>query len=436
MVQWSIVHTTNKINVNNNKILCNSTCCYPRVKSQINGNNGEATNTDDVRERARDRAQDKRIAQLTKAVERLSATKTKSKKKGKRPKRDMNVRNPFPGIQTNKDYAVERPINHPDPVVISAVAQLSPFKVPRGVSSILHNPHPSQKFTARALTSFTVPVNLEGMLTVSPSVCSDVGALSCFGFYGTRANLTNQDVSHTSYASGVLVLTSASTNTPYAASVLSGHDYKWRCVSIGVRVRNTSAAVSRFGVLKYLVDSTHTLSDYQAGETVGGLATKMDSSHKTVRTNMASQPDVEIAVPGDLFPYNREWFQTDSAGLDEAAYFPLHHGAIKQSAAGARYAWGCLLIQFPSVATAQSYDLEIVEHWEVSGSAIETLHTPSAGHSMVSETIRSVAQQALHQHSMIPHMSFKDVVKGVASAAQHKSALKLAAPLAAAISLI
>lgn len=437
-----------KMNIERNRCSClvSSSCCYPQIRSQLNGANGEATNSDDVKKGARDRKQDTKINELTRVVTKLLARGPSSlvpKKKKKKNRQTSSYAhaevykgNPFPGIAQSSSLAIARPINHPDPVVVSAVAQLSPFQVPRGVASLLTEAVPSQKFTARALTSFTVPANDLGYLSIAPSVCSDATANSAFGFAGTSSELAAQTLALETLATGVTYLGNVSSNTPYSAATLAGNDYKWRCVSVGVRVRNTSAAVSRFGVLKYLLDNTHTLSSYNDSETINGLISKMDSSHKTVRRNMAMDPDVEIAVPGEIYPLNRQWFEASTSSLEESSFYPMHAGVIRKTSGGNHYAYGCLGIVFPAVSTAQSYDIEIVEHWEVQGAPIETLHTPSSGHASVSETLRTIVSQAHHQHSLMPQLSFRNILKGVSSAVHHRSALKQAAPLMAALSLI
>lgn len=407
----------------------------------MNGANGEATNTDDLQKSKRDKRQDARISQLARAVQKLSV-RSKPKKKAKKNKnKNKNKsqafsRSPFPGIPSNS-YATERPVNHPDPVVVSAVAQMSPFKIPRGIASLMTDAIPSQKFTARAILSFTPVASDESVISVCPSVSADPGASSGVVWQGTRAELTAQTLVATTLATGVALNTFAS-NTPYSAAVLAGSDYKWRLVSAGFRIRNTTAAVNRSGVLRYLVDTSHTLSDYSDAVTVGGIASLLDSSHKTVRKNMSMEPDIEIVLPGETYVNNKSWFSADTSSLSsESAFWPTHRGAVRQAPPSATYyTWGGIIVILPAMSTAQSYDIELIEHWEVSGSAIETLHTPSASHSVVSETMKTIVQQAHHQHSLTPSMAFKDVVKGVTYAEHHKSALQQAAPLLTAVAML
>lgn len=417
-----------------------SSCCYPK-NSQLNGNNGEATNTDDLNRSRVDSVQNKRIATL----ERRIANLPKQKKEGKKNNKPRNSSkknsgskvhyraNPFPGIATVSDMDVQPTVVHRDPTVISAVSQIAPFRVPRGVSNLLTNCMPSQKFTARALFTISPSVYAETILIPSPSIASDSTYKSLYALSGTRPVLSTQLFNATVVAAGVFSA-SAVSNTPYAAATLAGNDFRWRLVSCGLRVRNTTSAVNRQGVIKWNVDHESLLVDYSNGTmTYGGLADALDSSHRTVRRNMASQPEADIVLSGQLYESNVAWWTATSVA--EAAFFPLGKADVN-TIATSMFRNGAGVILLPAVSSVQTYDLEIIEHWEIHGTSIETLHTPSGSHDMCANTLSAIVKQAHHQHAMTPSMALHDVVKGISFAEHHKAAIKDAVSVAAAIAIL
>lgn len=417
-----------------------SSCCYPK-NSQLNGNNGEATNTDDLNRSRVDSVQNKRIANL----ERKLASLPKQKKEGRKKNKTQNSskknggstvhyrNNPFPGIATVSHMDVQPTVVHRDPTVISAVSQIAPFRIPRGVSNLLTNCKPSQKFTSRALYTISPAVNAEAVLIPSPSIASDSTYTSLYSFSGTRAALSTQLFNAASPAVGVSVHSTVS-NTPYTAATLAGNDFRWRLVSCGIRVRNTTSAVNRQGVIKWNVDHEGLLVDYSNGTTTyGALAGALDSSHRTVRRNMASQPEADIVLSGQLYDGNVTWWNATNVG--EAGFFPLGSGDVC-SLTGYMFRNGAGVILLPAVSTVQTYDVEIVEHWEVHGTSIETLHTPSGSHDMSANTLSAIIKQAHHQHAMTPSMALHDVVKGISFAEHHKAAIKDAVSVAAAIAIL
>lgn len=439
-----IVKSIFKSNLNNNitRIVCQSSCCVPKV-SQINGAQGEATNTDDLKKT--DQRQNRRLKQLEDRINRLSLSAKKSKpnkKKNSRPKVRKSGSNPFPGIPSPSEMDVQPTIVARDPTVTSVVSQIAPFRVPRGVANILQKTLPSQKFTARGLLSYTPGANTETIMCITPCIASDSNGKSAFLFTGTRAALAGQLFSANTLAASVSHRT-ATTNTPYTLAVLGGGDYQWRLVSCGVRIRNTTAAVSRQGVIKTILDNKYTLFDYTNGNTTySDVCNAIDANHRVVRRNMATHPEQDLVISGQLFNYNVDWRSTGSvtyAGAMDSDIWPLGtrlSGSNVAAIGSGSFAIGPAWILFPSTPIDQSYDVEIVEHWEIHGSAIETLHTPSGGHIASSDLVHSIVAQAHHQHGLTPSLALHDVAKGVAFAEHHKAALKDCASVAAAIAML
>lgn len=440
-------HRTFKLNLTHNTttITCPSSCCVPKV-SQINGAQGEATNTDDLpaRNMSVDKRQNVRLTRLENKLSQLTVVKKNALRKKKRRGINNNRPNwkrmggPFPGITDNSPMDIQPAVVHKDPTVLSAVAQLAPFRVPRGVVNILQESQPSQKFTSRCLLSLSPAVSSETILAICPCIASNAAAASLMAFTGTRTNLSSQLLQQITYSSGVTGI-SASTNTPYTDTVLSGNDYSWRCVSAGLRIRNTTAAVNRQGVVKWFVDYKGTLAPYtESTLSYGTIAANIDASHRTVRRNMATHPEADVVISGQLF--NTQWKQagTGSSLTNDGTYWPLvNNGQLSYLGNTPNImAVGAAFVLFPAVSAAQTYDLEFIEHWEVTGSPIETLHTPSGAHSLSADTLHSIVSQAHHQHALTPSMALHDVAKGISFAEHHKAALKDAASVAAAIALL
>lgn len=409
-----------------------SSCCVPKV-SQINGNAGEATNTDDLKKQ--DRRQNVRLSNIERRLATLTLKKKKNTKKGKKTRLPSQKGFPFPGIPNNSSMDMSPPIAHKDPNVINTVAQLSPFRIPRGVANLLEKAQPSQKFTARCLTSISVPASQECLVFISPCVCSDSAARSLTAFSGTRANLASQPLSTATAISGV-TFSAASSNTPYTASVLAGSDFSWRLVSAGIRLRNTTAAVNRQGVVKFITDYEGVISPYGSTVNMDSLISAIDANHRTVRKNTANEPDTELTLSGQLYSANVSWYKADTADiLAEASFYGCGHGPVcNQGSSG--YRAGGAMVVLPLVGTAQSYDFEVIEHWEVHGSSIETLHTPSSSHSLAAEAVSNLVKHAHHSHSQTPSLSLAGVAKGISFAEHHKTAIKDAGSVAMALAML
>lgn len=402
-------------------------------KSQLNGANGEATNSDDVNKKV-DRTQNKRIQALEQKMRNMSVRQGK-KKKSNRQKKPQAV-NPFPGIPKNRTFNQDKHITF-EPTSASIVAQVSPFRIPRGVAGVLSSAKPSQKFTARAIATITVAANANGLFFISPCIAQDANLLSALCYFGTPSALSAQTLAATTYASGVSA-TGMSTNTPYSSGVLLGGDYTWRLVSAGVRIRNVTAPVNRQGVLKYIVDYPETVINYQDGTTtMGSVLTSVDSNHRTVRRNLGVQPDIDITIPGSSYLIKDTWVCDPFPPSGGQGYWPL--GASKQTVYNTPSSSYCpvgAIAIFPAVSVQQVYDVEIIEHWEVNGSAIETLHTPSPSHGLAADLVGSIISQSHHQHAMNPEKDIHEIAKGVAFAQHHKAALKDAACVASALVML
>lgn len=359
-----------------------------------------------------------------------------STKKTTRSTAKRSPSNPFPGIPSVSELDAQPVIVSNDPCTTNIAGQINPFRVPRGVISGLKKARPSQKFTARALASFTIPANEVGFITVAPCICSDSTMASARAFSGTLTNLNNQVRSLTTLASGVTIQAHAVSNTPYPFATLKGKDFSWRCVSTGARVRNTTAAVNRQGIAQQFFDHNHTLVTYTDDFSIGQLVIAMGSNHRTVRKNLVSHPEMELVMGDSTYAY-ADWQEiASSSALPETSTSAFAYTNQCQLVSSVVTGVGAGYFVLPQTAVAQSYDIEIIEHWEICGTTIETLHTPSSSHAQAEELLGNVMKQAHHQQALTPSMALHDVAKGVVYAEHHKAALKQAGEVAAALALL
>lgn len=349
----------------------------------------------------------------------------RTKRKGNKTKssRRSNPPSTFNSVP-DVTFESEPPLQRATPIQASVLSQVAPFRIPRCVASVLTGARPSQKITARAVASALLPTTGSLIFNISPCIASDFTSMMCLGYTG--AGTAQMWAAALNPANTKLT---ASTNTPYTSSTLSSGDYKWRLVSSGVRLRNTTAPVQRQGVVRYLVDYGHDLLDYANLDavSVSGIAADIAANHKTVRVNSSTNPTIEIATHTLR---DGEWVASADGMFYNRASPELN------SASGEAFYSGPVWISITAASSQQTYDIELIEHWEIAGSAIETLHTPSPTHSMAAQTIKSIAEHSHHQHSMQPHVSFASVVKGAVRLEHNKEAMRDASIVGTALALL
>lgn len=405
----------------------------PRRCSTLNGNNGEATNTDDIKKGV-NQLQNRRLAKIEATLRSLSLAK-KVKRKQRKAKSTRRRETERPSGSTfsavpDVGFDSAPPLQKASPIQASIISQVAPFRVPRCMASCLTSARPSQKISARALGSFSLATTERLILNLSPCIASDL--VSMFG-YISQSTGGNQV-----WSTGTLTAgnrgTSATTNSPYTQSTLSNGDNRWRLVSAGLRLRNTTAPVSRSGVVRYLVDYSYDLLNYDNldSATINAIVADVNASHKTVRVNSSTHPTIEIALHNTR---NDDWSSRVDvlgcyySGMDNGA-----NGTVPVITT--QFYPGPVWVHIDYPATAQTYDIELIEHWEVSGSNIETLHTPSPSHAMAANTIRAIAEHSHHQHALQPHLSFASVVKGAVQLEHNKEAMRDASIVGTALAML
>lgn len=380
-----------------------------------------------------DKQQNKRLSRLESRLSSLSVKKSNAKRKSKKGgKRHRISKYAEPGAIVNASSLTTNAV----------VAQIAPFRVPRASASLLTDALPSQKISARGLMSVSVANGSALLINVCPCIANDITKVSAYALTCPTANQSDATSCFTSSTVGNVPVncTSATaiTNTPYSTATLQGEDYKWRLVSNGARLRLTTPMINRGGVLKYLVDHPFSLMEYGTINYVvlSQLISAINSSHRTVRVSLSEKPEVEIAAP-NMF---EAWTNVDTNGTTAARLWSgsgianIRLGGTTSTAVGGLGPMWILMEN--TTGATQSFDMEIIEHWEVHGSVIEPLHTASASLHAAHELTKSIVAHAHSQHSTTPHLSFAQVVKGVAKLEHNKAAMQDVSAVAPALALL
>lgn len=331
------------------------------------------------------------------------------------------------------------------PTQASVLAQVAPFNITRGVASVLKLPRPSQKITARAIGTILVTNGQNMLLALSPCVANNTTWCSAIAWCGnsTQLGAATSTLVSTYVGTGWPSVTPTyfTTNTPYPAATLGDGSYNWRLVSSGIRIRNTTSVFNRGGVVKTFIDSTANVLPNEAATsyTFQSIINTLNANHKVVRYNSASVPDVEVCVP-HCESTDGAWFSATSQD-DPKLWYAATAGSGGSIAGGTtstyKGAFGPAYVFFENATgSSQSFDVEIVEHWEINGSSIEVLHTPSPSHANAYDLLHNVANSAIHQHSQSPHLSFHSIVKGAVKMEHNKAALQDASCVATALAML
>jgi hypothetical protein len=313
-----------------------------------------------------------------------------------------------------------------NPLVNCIRAHIHPEKIEYGTASGLTIPRPSQKFTARALSTVVLATTEDIMIGISPSIANDLSYPSAVVWKGTNLQFQNATSTFTSSTVGAnpagTTLIPINTNTPYNAATLDDGNSSWRLVSAFIRVRYTGAAQYQNGTCKFFDDLQGQV--LEVGETttltLAQLTTRLESNHGTIRKNINSSPVCEFVIAGmdhrgmegswstDLNPCVNDWSAVRCGGTTStlllgqpASYLYLQNGG----------------------GATVSYDIELIEHWECRGTLMEMLHTPSTAHASVCSSVLAIAQAARKSHAQEPSKSFGTIFKAVSSTIHNKAAM-------------
>jgi hypothetical protein len=423
------------------QVVVESKCCNRfSARSQLNGANGEATNSDDV---------SSKNSELVKLTKELAKIYIKEKKKGKavkKPSKNKKGTRIANGAPTSRAmFNVGENLFHHSPgvqqlkgVAACVAAQFAPFDIPRGIANVLSEAIPSQKFSSRGYVTVSLAAGQKMFGFGCPNIYSDATNPSLVVATGTQAAVDGCAPFGTA-AAGVTAR-SIVTATPYNSTTLINGRAEYRLVSHGMRIKCTSNAMNRGGSLIYLVDTNETfLSSSDSSATCLTLDDRMQGTVKSVRVALASQPVIEITcphrAPGGTGPDAQPgWADTASIGFYDASVsgtltgvnLPTSTGAFGQS----------YFVYLNGTGVTQTFDIELVEHWEVIFPGAEQLATPSVSHNHAAEAVRNIVHQAHQTHANHPTLSLKSVVKTVASMAHNKEVVSSIIGIGSAIAAL
>lgn len=306
-----------------------------------------------------------------------------------------------------------------------------PWKYQGVKCPINYNPVPSFMVTTAHTTytnnSFTVPIGLQRQLTLFPGHAppSDGDAMDgpsyhCYGYTVNATSCSVGPVNTTSGVTGIIGFTSPDTGMaltadvtstaapnftpltpdvllPYTALISTGGHTRWKLVSMGVVISNTTPIQYRGGQIVHvqpnsnIVPTGNMLADY------------------------ASQPSFRITQEPNLGAYKISWIPR----ADDLAYWHTEGSAYGNSPWNAGInIWfqGCSGI-------AQTYSFEVVCNWELSGHSLAavsaaTIHQP-ADKNLVEPTLsvlnftKSSASGALEAATTVAQHMAPLVEKGV-----------------------
>lgn len=402
------------------------------------------------------------LNQLTRDVKKLvnlSKPAIMKRKKQKKTVKKKSNRYPAGGREmfANAAGIASTVLSHPavsrgDPLAVAVAAQLSPFNVPKGVAKKMTDSLHSQAITARGTNTVVVPANTTLLMFVQPCVSSDVnnGSVVIISVPNTSLTSTTSTICSTTVGSNAAGCSqfNISTQTPYSAQTLDGGDYTWRLVGAGLRVRNVSEQLYRGGIFRYVIDAQgHITPGIDVTTTTfGAIVDMINAAQHNVRKHFSDNSIVEILVPCT----NDAWSSMKGAtydpvfcgadygmggGLPEGSYAGDYCGRIggTTSARIGGYKPLVLACFANQSAGSQTLDFEIVEHWEVHGKDITSLHTPSPNHLQSQSLIQNVVEHLATNHSQNPHFHFKDVLKQAVKLAHNKQAVRDASTVASVV---
>lgn len=423
------------------QVVVESKCCNRfSARSQLNGANGEATNSDDVA------SKNSELIKLTKELAKIYINEKKKSKQNKKPqkkKKGVRVAN---GAPTSRSlFNVGENLFHHSPgvqqlkgVAACVAAQFAPFDIPRGVANVLSEAIPSQKFSSRGYVTVSLATGQKMFGFCCPNTYSDTGNPSLVVATGALAAVDGCAPFGTA-AAGVTARTIV-TATPYNSTTLTNARAEYRLVSHGLRIKCTSNAMNRGGSFIYLVDTNETfVSSADSGATCLTLDDRMQGTVKSVRVALASQPVVEITCPhraigGAVSDAQPGWADTSFAGF----YDFTNSGALTGvNLSGSIGAFGQSFFSYQNgTGVTQTFDIELVEHWEIIFPGAEQLATPSVSHNHAAEAVRNIVHQAHQTHANHPTLSLKSVIKTVSSMAHNKEVISSIAGVGMALAAL
>lgn len=324
-----------------------------------------------------------------------------------------------------------------DPVIGSVKAILRPFDVLKGVASPLIDGRPSQKFMAKAQTQVTIPAANIMCFMVCPCAASDVNKFSMILCVGASTGGNFSSTTRWSSAVPPGTVTGLATNTPYTSGVL-GSGLEVSNVGCGVKFTYEGTELNRGGTFRYIYDRDGAYNeDGQPWDsnsaTPFSLVNFINSSANTIRQGITVNPAVEINSTCEEITYreipdaDNVWFGIDS----KTEGYNIGPTAAPTGLAGLKPLVVGYFINSSSATI--SFHVDIVEHWAMSGTPVQTLQTDSYAHAPMSTHVSAILASSRQLHASTPNVHHASVtgtaVKALKSPLGHailNDALKVA----------
>lgn len=303
-----------------------------------------------------------------------------------------------------------------DPIHTAIRAKFVPFETEKGVAGPLSDGRPSQKFMAKAQTQIALGIGQGMCFMVAPNCASDqnrasvVFAVGAFtnGAFTTDGTWKSATVGDQVGAFGAI--SRLSTNTPYPATTLA-QGFEFACTGAGLKFTYEGAEFYRSGTMRYLYDKEFAYNstiDWTT-DTVNGLISYVNSAPNTIRQSINKDNVVEINCSSVA-----DWFIECESVLNTSYTNGLADtGNVGGSTAVTLFGVkpGVLGYYVNTSGAAISFHVDLVEHWAVSHSTIQSLQTPSYAAGPMATHVASLMDNVRQNHAGTPNVRHLDVTK-------------------------
>lgn len=317
--------------------------CIVRCQ-QLNGNQGSATNSDDVKTRRN--------------VRKKSAKKVKGSTTQPKVSRD--------GIsECSMKYAL-------------AIA--SPFHLDAMGSCVPHFPSRPTFKTMGFVRSAQITIGSAGVggAFFMPTVANDNVFMTTTKAGYSTADLYMSSSTSTDY--------SARLNLPYAGNELVGSDMAFRIVSAGVRVNYTGTELNRGGTMYGYVSSSH-----QPLTTTIGTTSNITAATLSALTTTIIKPVGEV-LELSMFGIDDQEVRLTSARTDQDLLWPFQTQQIANAASVPVSDFGCpIAVVLVTGTPGNTFRVEYVQHVEYVGAASAAMQTPTHSDARGFEIVQEAA---------------------------------------------
>lgn len=292
---------------------------------------------------------------------------------------------------------------------------VQPFKATNGVAQHLVDSLPSQKYTLRSRFSAGIPSGGCMAIMLSPYAWSDANFPSGVIFTANSAS-TAESSGDAIFESAVVGSTNYPTGFTSSGVMIPTRPYTYgagktaRLVSYGLRVRYTGAGLYASGTFKLLA-TPHGEMDLEGGTTFNQVVERMNGSHATQMKSIYDRAVYEFNFLG-----NDEWSENGCGADQDETTHPLRLG--KASSTTQFSEPGAFGYYVNSSGNAVTFELELVENWEVRGTSVAPFYTDSHTDPALHHEIVNIVNTAHQRAGLSPSTKFSDVVTSVSKASK------------------